>query len=104
MKKITFIISFLLIVIASKAQITIGNSDMPIAGDSVLVSITNTIGTIDETLTGANYNWDYSTLTFNSQQERKFDSPLTFSSIFIVLFNFLNTSYGTQNHTITSLP
>ena len=104
MKKITFFISFLSVAMTTEAQITIGNSDMPIAGDSVLVSITNTIGSIDETLTGANYNWDYSTLTFNSQQERKFDKPQTFSSIFALLFNVFNTSYGTQNHTITSLP
>ena len=104
MKKITFIISCLLLVTVSKAQITITNSDMPVAGDSVMLSITNTIGTIDETLTGPNYNWDYSTLTYNSQQEQKFDSPFTFPSIYALLFSVLNTSFGMENRNLTSLP
>ena len=104
MRKITLFISFTLFVTSSNAQITIGNSDMPIAGDSVLLSITNTIGTIDETLTGANYTWDYSTLTYNSQQEQKFDSPLTFPSVYALLFNVFNTSFGMNNSNLTSLP
>ncbi len=104
MKKITFITLSLFCLNAIKAQITIHSSDMPNAGDSVLVSITNSTAGIDHTLTGANYNWDYSTLTYNSQQEVKFDNPFTFPTVFAVLFNVLNTSYGRENRNLTSLP
>ena len=104
MKKITIVISCLLLITVSNAQITVLNSDMPVAGDSVLLSITNSIGTIDETLTGPNYTWDYSVLSYNSQQEQKFDAPLTFPSIYALLFNFFNTSFGMENRNLTSLP
>ena len=104
MKKITIIVSLLIGCSVINAQITIGQSDMPNAGDSVLVSITNSLGGIDQTLTGANYNWDYSTLVYNSQQQVKFDAPLTFPTIFALLFNPFNTSYGRENRNLTSLP
>ncbi len=104
MKKITLIAFGLLTFTTIKAQITITHNDMPNAGDSVLVSITNTIGSIDQTLTGANYTWDYSTLTYNSQQQVKFDSPFSFPSVFALLFSVLNTSYGRENRNLTSIP
>ena len=47
---------------ALTAQITITSADMPNAGDSVLISVANSIDTNDINLTGANYTWDYSTL------------------------------------------
>lgn len=86
------------------AQITIGSSDMPNAGDSVLISVTTNIDTNDVNLTGANYSWDYSTLLPDFQRYEKFDSPLTFPSPFNLLFNPLNTSYGNENNILTSLP
>lgn len=104
MKKITFLLLSLLLVFAAKAQITITRNDMPNAGDSVLVSLSNTIGTLDATLTGPNYTWDYSTLTYNSQQEVKFDNPFSFPTIYAILFNIFNTSYGRENRNLTGLP
>lgn len=86
------------------AQITIGTSDMPNAGDSVLISVTTSIDTNDVNLTGANYTWDYSTLIPDFQRYEKFDSPLTFPTPFNLLFNPLNTSYGNENNILTSLP
>ena len=59
------------------AQITITQSDMPNVGDTLRVSITNTIGAIDPELTGANYTWDFSALTPNSQDVEQFINPLT---------------------------
>ena len=102
-KKLLFS-SLLFVCGAVSAQITILSSDMPNAGDSTLISVTNTFGTIDPTLTGAAYSWDYSTLTPTLQRYEKFDSPLGFSSPFNLIFNIFNTSYGRINNTITSIP
>jgi hypothetical protein len=102
MKKITILSALLISAFVSKAQITITSADMPNAGDSIQLSVTNTIGTIDETLTGANYTWDYSTLTYTSQRVDKFDSPLTFPLVFAILFNPFNCSYGRENRAITA--
>lgn len=86
------------------AQITIGSSDMPNAGDSVLISVTTSIDTNSVDSTGANYTWDYSTLIPDFQRYEKFDSPLTFPIPFNLLFNPLNTSYGNENNILTTLP
>lgn len=86
------------------AQITIGSSDMPNAGDSVLISVTTNVDTNDVTLTGLNYTWDYSTLIPDFQRYEKFDSPLTFPSPFNLIFNVINTSYGNENNILTTLP
>lgn len=86
------------------AQITIGSSDMPNAGDSILISVTTNVDTNDVTLTGANYIWNYATLTPDFQRYEKFDSPFTFPTPFNLLFSILNTSYGNENNLLTSLP
>ena len=49
------------------AQITITNTDMPSANDTFRLSTTVDSWSIDPSLTGANYNWDFSFLTYNSQ-------------------------------------
>lgn len=85
-------------------QITLHSTDFPNAGDSVLTSLANDIGTADQTLTGANYNWDFSFLTPSLQRYEKFDSPFTFTTPFNILFSVLNTTYGRDNYTITSIP
>jgi type IX secretion system substrate protein len=87
-----------------KAQITINSSDMPNPGDSVLISVRTDTDTNDVTLTGANYTWDYSTLTPVFQRYEIFDSPLTFTSPFNILFNPINTSYGNDNNILTNIP
>lgn len=104
MKKLLLITFSLLSFTVLNGQITILHADMPNAGDSILTSITNTIGTLDQTLTGANYNWDYSTLVYQSQQEVKFDAPSSFPLLFAVLFNGFNTSYGRENRNLTTIP
>jgi len=89
---------------ALSAQISITSSDMPNAGDSVLISVSTSIDTNDVTLTGANYSWDYSTLLPDFQRYEKFDSPLTFPVPFNFLFNPSNTTYGNENNILTTLP
>ena len=103
MKKTVLILICLLPTLTVTSQITITSADMPNAGDSILVSVTNSIGSLDQTLTGANYNWDYSTLAYTSQRYDKFDSPFTFPTVFAVLFSVLNTSYGRENRAITAV-
>lgn len=83
---------------ASFAQITVTSADMPNAGDSIKVSVTNSTGGVDQTLTGANYTWDFSTLTPNNQRYEKFDNPSTFPGIYAAIFNPFNTSYGKNNY------
>lgn len=86
------------------AQITISSADMPNPNDSVLVSIAAGIGSADATLTGAGYTWDFSSLSPASQRYEKFDSPLSFTSPFNIIFNPINCSYGKINYQLTSLP
>ena len=89
---------------ALTAQITITSADMPNAGDSVLISVANSIDTNDINLTGANFTWDYSTLIPTFQRYENFDSPLTFPTPFNLIFNPFNTTYGNENNILTSLP
>jgi hypothetical protein len=103
MKKIITVICISLCVVRVYSQITITLADMPNAGDSVLISTATVTGTT-YTITGANQTWDYSSLTSQSQRYEKFDSPFTFPSIYALLFNALNTTYGKENRQLTSLP
>lgn len=66
MKFITFLALF--ITVNSYSQITITNTDMPVANDTVRWSTTFDQWGIDATETGANYVWDYSFLTETGQE------------------------------------
>lgn len=88
----------LLAVISTSAQITITSADLPNAGDSIRVSVTNSTGGTDQTLTGAGFSWDFSTLAPDVQRFEKFDNPSTFPSPYNFLFNPVNTSYGINNY------
>lgn len=87
---------------AATAQITITSADMPNANDSLYVSNAATIGTHDPAETGAGFNWDYSDLKPVSQMPQKFDAPAKFPSIYKLLFNQFNTSYGKNNPLVIS--
>jgi hypothetical protein len=71
MKHIITTSSFLL-VFASIGQITITNADLPSSGDTVVVSITNSIGSVDPDMSGADVTWDFSTLVPNEQTVERF--------------------------------
>jgi hypothetical protein len=103
MTKNILFLAGLFISIALNAQITVSLADTPTAGDSVKVSVNTSVGSSDPTLTGANYTWDYSSLTPTSQQYEKFDTPQSFISPFNFLFNSNNTSYGQNNYEFTTI-
>jgi hypothetical protein len=89
------------------SQITITQSDMPLAGDTLRVSYSGDIidpKVTDSTCTIDGFLWDYSFLTPNAQWVRKFDSPTTFTFPFNAIFNPLNTSYGEAQYTPDSIP
>ncbi|MEP7264897.1 MAG: hypothetical protein ABI772_10380, partial [Bacteroidota bacterium] len=83
------VLSLLLLIICSKlsAQITIDSSDIAIAGDTVLYSEASpfTAG-IDLSLTGANYQWDFSTLTPTVQSADTFLSVSGFGNLYSLFF------------------
>jgi hypothetical protein len=78
MKKIVFTIALAGFSLLNKAQspITLGNSNMPSSGDTLRYSNAqlNTIG--NYTQTGANFTWNYSTLTPTGQGVRSYKSSL----------------------------
>lgn len=104
LKNIFIISAFFVGTLAAQTPISIFSSDMPNENDSILISLNTNIGLSNATLTGANYNWDYSSLSPNAQQVEAFESPLTFTSPFNFLFNPFNTSYGRDNYEFSTIP
>jgi hypothetical protein len=84
----------LLFATASSAQITVGTADLPIANDTFRLSVTNPPSGADFTLTGANYTWDFSQLTPQSQRVDTF-LPLSATGNFQFLF-FLSSNLATR--------
>ncbi|MCX6234164.1 MAG: T9SS type A sorting domain-containing protein [Bacteroidetes bacterium] len=72
--------------ISGLPQITITSDDMLEVGDTIRSSNTLTTGTVDFTLTGEDYTWDFSTLSVLYQQVDTFVSvwstPLVYQLIF----------------------
>lgn len=83
------------------AQITITQTDMPNANDTIRVS--NSVTITDPTLTGPNYTWDFSNLIPVLQSVEKFDATSSFIFPFNLTFNSFNTSYGLQEYTPDSI-
>jgi hypothetical protein len=72
MKKV-FTIMLVLMAIKLSAQITITASNMPSIGDTIRYTTAST-GLFNFVKTGANYNWDYSTLGITSQTLDKYQA------------------------------
>jgi hypothetical protein len=90
MKKIIFSVVLTSFCLLTKAQspITLGNSNMPASGDTLRYSNAqlNSIG--NYTQTGANFTWNYSTLTPTSQGIRSFKTAfLTPYAFFFIGLN-----------------
>jgi hypothetical protein len=81
-----------------KAQITITSADLSHANDIFYLSTGQPFTGMDATLTGANYNWDYSQLTFQSQRfDSIFDEANTNPLFSIVFFdNIINPNRSNQ--------
>jgi hypothetical protein len=90
MKKTFTNIALCLFTWSSQAQITITNTSMPLSGDTIRYSTApvNSVG--NYTATGANYVWDFSTLTPNGQKLRAFKA----SSLTPYSFFFFPPKYG----------
>ena len=72
------LISFLLLTLLSSklhSQITLTKADMPIAGDSIYLSLPDSLAEIDLSDTGPNSSWDFSYLEAAFQQREVFLSP-----------------------------
>ncbi len=100
MKNAVTLVTLSLITFCSFAQITITNADMPAVNDTFRISNTTNIQGLDQTLTGANYNWDFSTLVPASQKIDTFFSvsstPLAYQFYFnnIILYPNHKASYA----------
>jgi len=86
MIKYLFGLSILLSTQFVVAQVTLTASSFPAANDTVRMSQSNDF-TLDYVSTGANFNWDYSSLVATSQYVRQYN-PIGFASILIF------TTYG----------
>jgi len=84
----------LLLVLQAGAQITIGPSDMPSAGDTMRYRTTNA-GNVDLALTGANVVWDFSTLTLGAAGA---DTAVAVSSTPFAYQFFFNNNILYPNH------
>ena len=67
MKKLMTILILSLASVYSFAQITITTADMPSASDTFRLSTTIDSQGLNPVLSGANFNWDFSTLVPDSQ-------------------------------------
>ena len=96
MKKLKLISVFFLIPFFLFSQITINQGDMPQVGDTIRLSKTFDIGTINYTQTGNDYTWDFSSLfpltqsvdTFVSVQE----TPWVYKIVFFLSSNLAKPS------------
>lgn len=87
MKKIFFTLLPALFFLNSFSQPVIDKNDMPVVDDTIRLSITDNDNGIDYTLTGANYNWDFSSLTEQSQRVDTFVSVTTVPLLYQIDFN-----------------
>lgn len=102
-------VALLVISVATMAQspITITSSDMPNENDSIHISIVaagDYINVTNPSGTGANYSWDYTSLSPNVQMYERYSSPADFTSPYNYFFNQLNTSYGKDNYEFSTIP
>jgi hypothetical protein len=72
------------------SQITITSTNMPLTGDTLRYSSINMTTLGDYTSTGAGYLWDFSTVNPQSQDIRKFVSPLSAG----YFFGISSSAYG----------
>jgi len=82
------------------AQPVINQNDMPVVGDTIRISTVYS-STIDYTLTGSNYLWDFSSLTSTQQKTDSFVS--VYSTPVTYLLTFINSSMAEPQPDITQM-
>ncbi|MEO8146063.1 MAG: T9SS type A sorting domain-containing protein [Bacteroidia bacterium] len=80
MKKLYILFSLGLFTTLTKAQITINSTDLMNAGEEYNMSVGDILQTVDFTTTGANTNWDFSALTYTTQEKDSFFSVSSIGS------------------------
>lgn len=93
--------------VVAQTPITITSSDMPNENDSIHISVVGAgdfLAVPTPSSTGANHNWDYTTLSASLQIDEKYTSPIDFTTPYNFLFNPFNTSYGKDNYEFSAIP
>ncbi|MEO0310898.1 MAG: hypothetical protein RIQ89_555 [Bacteroidota bacterium] len=95
MKK-NFILSLFAVILGTPiwAQITISSADLPQSGDTIRSSIGTAFAGMDPSLTGANYNWDYSQLGLINQTVDTFVDESVTNPLFAAVF--INVGFNTN--------
>jgi hypothetical protein len=73
MKKITLLL--LLSCVSASAQITYESADYATAGEEIIISKASPLGLFNFAETGANHNWDFSSLSAESQNTFSYQNP-----------------------------
>lgn len=81
-------------------QLTIGTADLPSAGNLYRVSIANPLAGADYTITGPNYNWNFSQLTPQSQRVDTFLSVSSTNIVFSVVF--INSNFNANRANVAT--
>lgn len=103
MNKPVITILLLLLQTVLFAQITIDQSDMPQAGDTIRLSTTLEIGNINYEETGSDFDWDFSELTFLTQRVDTFVSVSQTPVVYQVFF-FLSANLASPGQNFDQLP
>ena len=80
-KSALLLLIFFVSITTSQAQISITASDVPVSGDTLRFSDADPTSTIDLNTTGANVNWDFSSLAPISQTIDSYKSALSVSPL-----------------------
>jgi len=89
MKKILTLLWVLIYIsLTTYSQITVSSADMPATGNKINKSTALTTAPIDYTLTGTNYNWDFSSLLPLSQSVDTFVTVASTSILYYPTFIF----------------
>ncbi|MCD4728995.1 MAG: T9SS type A sorting domain-containing protein [Bacteroidales bacterium] len=103
MNKLIVSILFLLIHVILFSQITIDQTDMPQAGDTIRLSSAIDFGNLNYEETGSNFVWDFSELTFFSQSVDTFVSVQQTPWVYQLVF-FLSANLASPGQDFDQLP
>lgn len=104
MKKTLLLVGVLTAGLTSYSQITITSADLPVADDTVLVSVSTQYSTVDFNSTGANQVWDFSGLVADSQKIDTFYNLSGASFTYLAVFDnqFTNPTYASDYYNTLS--
>jgi hypothetical protein len=87
MKKILLLLMLLILISGLKALIVINKTNMPVPGDTIRLRTAYSVNSIDYTLTGTNYIWDFSSLVYSNTVIDTFVSVLSTPLLYNVAFS-----------------